>query len=599
MAKRIKTANVLGRIVFLVLVILSLAVFYFSRSGNGWTDFALNCAFDVAAVIALAVFFEGCARPLAGLSSALDRATKKILNEPNDADVRELWKKYAEFSFENEALDARYHLFVAEQRRRLRINPLTADARPEDYIDESLIYSAVRKHYADQVSGIMTGLGILFTFIGLVFGLRAFDAGSVATMQTSTQELIAGIKVAFLTSIFGLIYSLIFTLLYRRIVNAAGKSLYNFLDAYTRRVSPSNEQSGENYLIRLQTEENRSLKELADNIGAQLTESFSGIVGSMQDTLRQYVSVAIEDQRAGLDRVVRYFLAGMNESMGAVFSQLKDRTEELAVWEKNLTTATQSVIETLNQTALDMGKTRGYTQSIIESISAFMERTDAISAEQLKALSQLNGYVAGYEKFQGEEQAALQGLVDAQQRCAQTAAAALESAEAIRAMSAAYTQAVDQKAGALFRELSSRVELLGKDVKANSDNSARRLEEANRQIAESAEALRSMAARITDGLEQAASRLELAASHLDGRMTEISEGSFGRFNTALSKLSTCVSEMTLEVQNASAAITESAGALPGSMESLQGGVRAASEAVTTELNGLRDSIARLREAAES
>ena len=598
MAKRIKTANVLGRVIFLILIALSLGVFYLSRSGNGWMDFALNCAFDTAAIIVLAVFFSGCARPLVQLSFALDRATKKILNEPEDADPRALWKKYADFSFENESLDERYALFVKEQRRRLRVNPVTANAHPGDYIDESLVYSTIRKHYADQISGIMTGLGILFTFIGLVFGLRAFDAGSVATMQTSTQELIAGIKVAFLTSIFGLIYSLVFTLLYRRITNAAIKSLYGFLDAYTQRVSPRNEQSGENYLIRLQMEENNNLKALADNIGAQLTESFSGIVGSMQDTLRQYVSVAMEDQRAGLDKVVRYFLSSMNDSLGTVFTQLKDRTEELAVWEKNLTSATQGVIETLNKTALDMDKTRGYTQSIIESISTFMERTNSISDAQMEALSRLDSYVSGYENFRKEAQATLQGMADAQRGCTETAAAALDSANAIRAMSSAYTQAVDQKSGALFQKLSSQVELLTKDVKANSDDSARRFEEANRQIVDSAETLRSMSARITGGLEQAAAKLELAASRLDGRMTEISDASFGQFNAALVRLSTCVSEVTLEVQSAAAAISESAAALPASMDNLQSGVHTASDAVTAELNGLRDDIVRIRKTAE-
>ena len=73
---------------------------------------------------------------------------------------------------------------------------------------------------SEQIPGVMTGLGILGTFIGLTLGLSRFSLGSdidTSLMQTSISGLLEGIKTAFITSIFGVVYSLLFNFFYKKI----------------------------------------------------------------------------------------------------------------------------------------------------------------------------------------------------------------------------------------------------------------------------------------------------------------------------------------------------------------------------------------------
>ena len=85
----------------------------------------------------------------------------------------------------------------------------------EDYLNEETLEGHYQVFFLNQISGIMTGLGILFTFIGLSIGLNSFDlSGNAAEIEEKIGPLMDGIKVAFHTSICGLVYSLIFNIYY-------------------------------------------------------------------------------------------------------------------------------------------------------------------------------------------------------------------------------------------------------------------------------------------------------------------------------------------------------------------------------------------------
>jgi hypothetical protein len=63
-----------------------------------------------------------------------------------------------------------------------------------------------RKHDVASMSGLTTTLGIFGTFLGIFFGLIRFD---VANISASVPQLLGGLKIAFLTSIAGMLAGLI------------------------------------------------------------------------------------------------------------------------------------------------------------------------------------------------------------------------------------------------------------------------------------------------------------------------------------------------------------------------------------------------------
>ena len=81
----------------------------------------------------------------------------------------------------------------------------------EEYINEDEIDLHVHKKLLEMAPDIFTSLGILGTFVGLVWGLKNFEPSSYETMTTSVSTLLDGIKVAFLTSIYGIAFALIYS----------------------------------------------------------------------------------------------------------------------------------------------------------------------------------------------------------------------------------------------------------------------------------------------------------------------------------------------------------------------------------------------------
>lgn len=63
----------------------------------------------------------------------------------------------------------------------------------------------------DSASGILVGLGLMGTFLGLTIGIADFDSSNSENIQNSIQTLLNGMYIAFLTSLFGMGSSLLNT----------------------------------------------------------------------------------------------------------------------------------------------------------------------------------------------------------------------------------------------------------------------------------------------------------------------------------------------------------------------------------------------------
>lgn len=65
----------------------------------------------------------------------------------------------------------------------------------------------------DTASGTLVGLGLLGTFLGLTLGIQGFDSANTARINESIQGLLSGMGTAFLTSLLGMSFSIIFTII--------------------------------------------------------------------------------------------------------------------------------------------------------------------------------------------------------------------------------------------------------------------------------------------------------------------------------------------------------------------------------------------------
>ncbi len=567
MGRRSGTWNALSKVIFLAVFAVSVGVFYLTRTGGGYIDFFINLVFDAVALVFLIIYFAGCARPLTRVTGALSRMTDAVRSAGEDP--KALWNRFGrEGIFGERRLDERYGAYVREARRQQRRNSLTADVSIEDYIDEDLIYAAVNKSFCDQLSGIMSGLGILFTFIGLVYGLRNFDASSVDVMQTSTQALMAGIKVAFLTSIFGLIYSLLFGLTYKKLLGYGLQALYGFQDAFAECVRPSNEHAAQDAMLRLQTEQNAALERFGSSVGEQVSEAVITLMGptvdTLQSTITKYVTVAIEDQRAGMDKVVRYFLDSMNSSLGNIFGQLKDRTEDLARWETEMIAAIRTMTDDMGRTGEDLGQAQAAALQITQAMAAYTDTIRSLTDAQSGVIRDMDTLIRAYDGRRAAEAEAVRSVTD-------SAAAVTRGLE--RALAAARST----------EDTAARVNAAGAD-------SARQIAEAGRQITEAAGAVRDMAGAAASGMDDAADRLARAAGDLADSMGRSVSDSLSRLDESIARLNGAMES----ISGAVGGVEKTMNALPKTVIGVDTDIRSTARVIDTELKLLLKAVSDTR-----
>lgn len=227
----------------------------------------------------------------------------------------------------------------------------------EDYINIELVESTIEEHYLSQISGMMTGLGILGTFVGLSIGLNSFDlSGTASEVEGKIAPLMNGIKVAFHTSICGMIYSLLFSYLYRKNSAKLEKAVNSFLDAFEQNVVPSTSNGSANTFVKYQErlcshlEQNldyqnklqQQQKELAEQQLEVLSEAFSKKFSEIMEQKLvpnlQILSQSMNDfdgkigqaQVDAIKLLTQAFLQQMNNSMAAEMEGYQRAMQESA-----------------------------------------------------------------------------------------------------------------------------------------------------------------------------------------------------------------------------------------------------------------------------
>ena len=145
----------------------------------------------------------------------------------------------------------------------------------------------------------LTGLGILGTFIGLAGGISlasaglsgGFDADNTEKLRTALNQLLSGAGLAFMTSIVGLIFSLIFAVCEKYIVRNLQKHLGDFVNALDERVHLITSEDMSRQQLALQEEQRDLMQVFVDHVGQNISDAINGMFSKeMQPLMERMVS---------------------------------------------------------------------------------------------------------------------------------------------------------------------------------------------------------------------------------------------------------------------------------------------------------------------
>lgn len=215
--------------------------------------------------------------------------------------------------------------------RRFLVNAEQLDSRGincdvEDYInDDTVIDENGHTQLAEVIPGILTSLGILGTFIGLVRGLGALDLSNADNTMRSISDMIGGMTFAFGTSIAGIACSLIFNIINRASVGATQRAIDDFHEAFTEFVMQ--QPLSDNVQTICQREDQaafmrHAVGELSTRMGEGVAEAMERSMVPVVQTMNQFIVGETQAQLEGLDRIVAHFVNRLNGALDGQLTRL-------------------------------------------------------------------------------------------------------------------------------------------------------------------------------------------------------------------------------------------------------------------------------------
>ncbi|MDR1599826.1 MAG: MotA/TolQ/ExbB proton channel family protein [Oscillospiraceae bacterium] len=274
----------------------------------------------------------------------------------------------------------------------LNAETLDAHGQPcgvEDYINEDTIINIPgNAPLADLTPGLFTSLGILGTFIGLTQGLGNINMNE---MERTITQMIAGLALAFQTSIVGLVCSLSFNILLKAIVGRARNALAAFTDKFYRFGAPRPIDTA-NQLVTLQQEQLASMRAFSEEIGASLSgEIEKAVFRSLQpvaQSMDRFLEGTTRQQIEGVRHVVNQFVMAMDQALEGRVAGLREALEQTIRQQQALRDDLRATAQITSAQTNDSEAMQRVTRQVL---ARFDEYVNALSERNMSLEEQNNG----------------------------------------------------------------------------------------------------------------------------------------------------------------------------------------------------------------
>ncbi|ALA59739.1 anti-phage ZorAB system protein ZorA [Nitrospira moscoviensis] len=170
---------------------------------------------------------------------------------------------------------------------------------------ETLVDTVIRTEFFKHLPGILTGLGIIGTFFGLIHGLKAFEVSdNPAIAKQSLNALLQGVHEAFLVSAAAICLAMLVTFVEKWLITALHKRVETICQLLDGMFQAG---AGEEYLSRLVQASEASAKE-----AKQLKQS---LVGDLKQILEDLTEKQITANSLNSNQIADRIVSGVNDSL--------------------------------------------------------------------------------------------------------------------------------------------------------------------------------------------------------------------------------------------------------------------------------------------
>ncbi len=292
------------------------------------------------------------------------------------------------------------------------------DCDVEDYIFESELLESCNYNVCTQVAGILTALGILGTFLGLVLGLRSFDFSNADQMTSSVEALVGGLNVAFYTSIYGVTLSILYNIIFRRITTGLTQELNHFYDAFNSALEPVSQKAMVERMDSRQAENNALMQDikallderLGERLGHQMAETLTPVFDRIIQSLDSMMLDFHKEQANSLEKIVDAFVDRMGGALNSHVKALGESVDELSQAQKTMSVELQRLIKQIVKTSKDTSQINEHAGIILEQLSGYIPLLTQTSQDSAKVIENMVKWSEDIQKMTDTQHLAIEKM---------------------------------------------------------------------------------------------------------------------------------------------------------------------------------------------
>lgn len=265
-----------------------------------------------------------------------------------------------------------------------------------------------RKHDISSMSGLTTTLGILGTFVGIFIGLIGFDVGNITA---SVPQLLGGLKTAFLTSIAGMVASLILKespILYGIRVSttdaakeqASIESMVHFLSGIEKNQREIFQKESQQ-LIKIEKalcgEGETTLLTQIQKLRTSFADKQDELIKSFNEFARNMAENNSKALIDALTQVMKDFNTKINEQFGDNFKRLNEAVGKILEWQQEYGKQVDIMIRQIQTTASAVEQSAKTLELIISEANSFTTTAQGLH-KLLSSLEQIRSDIANHLK---------------------------------------------------------------------------------------------------------------------------------------------------------------------------------------------------------
>jgi len=297
------------------------------------------------------------------------RKSIKVDNLPKSKSLAKIWKAY----------QSSFSVYGNSTK--------TTEYSENFFNEQNILYASLNLRAVNNVSNTLIGLGILGTFVGLTYGIADSNFETTEAIKNSINNLLSGMGTAFVSSIWGMGLSLIFTNIFKVWQSNITRSIQNVcleLDSKNKIKQQELEQVQQENQRRIINElfneylvaDTDEGKQLPKNVFRQLLEESVKQTASLQtfsDDLGESIELAmeklVEDNNQQINKLIEEKLVPVLEDLKAIKQDSGTQVIEDAV--HRLAESMKIMMDDFKQTIT--GDTKQEMESLIQRLTTVSE----------------------------------------------------------------------------------------------------------------------------------------------------------------------------------------------------------------------------------